>query len=194
MLFRSDTRSGRMAWQFTTGHIIKKDPIVVNDDLFVIPEYGRLYRVNAATGERLWNKPDITQVLTATPARLYTVDNRGHLRVLDRKTGDTIGSLPLQSFPLKVVNSVTDRLYFGTESGLVLAVREEGAEFPTFYRRPELQPMAPGQAPKRSQKPAPEANPSDDAPPDADSSLENEDDPTMNAESEEEPAEAEEEN
>jgi hypothetical protein len=180
-----------MAWQFTTGHIIKKDPLVINDDLFVIPEYGRLYRVNAATGERLWNKPDITQVLTATPNRLYTVDNRGHLRVLDRNSGDTIGSLPLQNFPLKVINSMTDRLYFGTESGLVMAVREEGAEFPTFYRRPELQPMAPGQAPK--DQPATDTPAADDnAPPDADPTLENEDDPAMNAE--EEPTDAKEKN
>jgi hypothetical protein len=193
-VYAIDTRSGRMAWQFTTGHIIKKDPVVINDDLFVIPEYGRLYRVNAATGERIWNKPDITQVLTATPNRLYTVDNRGHLRVLDRNSGDTIGSLPLQNFPLKVVNSVTDRLYFGTESGLVMAVREEGAEFPTFYRRPELQPMAPGQAPKTPAKSDPDANPGVEPPPDADPSLENEDDPTMNAEAEEEPVESEEQN
>ena len=190
-VYAIDTRSGRMAWQFTTGHIIKKDPLVINDDLFVIPEYGRLYRVNAATGERLWNKPDITQVLTATPNRLYTVDNRGHLRVLDRNSGDTIGSLPLQNFPLKVINSMTDRLYFGTESGLVMAVREEGAEFPTFYRRPELQPMAPGQAPK--DQPTTDTPAADDnAPPDADPTLENEDDPAMNAE--EEPTDAKEKN
>ena len=86
---------------------------------------------------------------------------------------------------------MTDRLYFGTESGLVMAVREEGAEFPTFYRRPELQPMAPGQAPK--DQPTTDTPAADDnAPPDADPTLENEDDPAMNAE--EEPTDAEEEN
>ncbi|HBH52547.1 MAG TPA: pyrrolo-quinoline quinone [Planctomycetaceae bacterium] len=179
-VYAIDTRSGRMAWQFTTGHVIKKDPLVINDDLFVIPEYGRLYRVNAATGERLWAKPDITQVLTASPTRLYTVDNRGHLRVLDRKTGDTVGSVPLGTFSLRVVNFMTDRIYLGTESGLVMAVREQGAEFPNYYRRPELQPMAPGVAPK---VPAPKSDISDDnAPPDADPTLETDDNSPPEAE------------
>ena len=103
---------------------------------------------------------------------------------MDRKTGETIGSVPLGTFSLRVVNSVTDRIYLGTESGLVMALREQGAEFPNFYRRPELQPMAPGVAPK---VPSPKSDVEDDnAPPDADPTLENEDDPTAEAEMPEE--------
>ncbi|MCY2968823.1 MAG: PQQ-like beta-propeller repeat protein [Planctomycetota bacterium] len=156
-VYAIDMLSGRLAWQFTTGMIIKRAPVVIENDLYVIPEYGSLYKVNAATGERLWKRPGIKSFLAATPQRLYVVDQSDNLRVLSRSNGDSIGQLPLQTFKLRFINSTSDRIFLGTESGLVTSIRERDREFPTYYQRPERQPISPAIAPDGANAAPPDA-------------------------------------
>lgn len=138
--------NGRLVWQFTTGLVIKQSPVIVENDLYVIPEYGSLYRCDAATGIRLWTRPSVKRLLACSGDRVYVVDQRDHIQVLSRQTGEPISSLSLKDFKVQVVNSTSDRIYMSTESGLMLCLHERDRDFPTFYRRPELQPISPPQA------------------------------------------------
>ncbi|MFM8218400.1 MAG: hypothetical protein ACKOJF_05695, partial [Planctomycetaceae bacterium] len=73
----------------------------------------------------------------------YVVDTRNNLLVLNRETGDPLGTLPLNAFTQRLTNTVSDRIYLGTESGFICALREQSREFPTLHQRPQMQPLSP---------------------------------------------------
>lgn len=142
-VYAIDLSSGRLRWQFTTGLTIKQPPVVVGDDVYVLPERGSMYKANARTGERLWTRAGVKSFLSASPKRLYVVDTRNNMLVLNRETGDPLGTLPLNAFTQRLTNTVSDRIYLGTESGFICALREQSREFPTLHQRPQMQPLSP---------------------------------------------------
>jgi len=142
-VYAIDLSSGRLRWQFTTGLTIKQPPVVVGDEVYVLPERGSMYKANARTGERQWTRAGVKSFLSASPKRLYVVDTRNNLLVLNRETGDPLGTLPLNAFTQRFTNMVSDRIYLGTESGFICSLREQSREFPTLHQRPQMQPLSP---------------------------------------------------
>ena len=62
---------------------------------------------------------------------------------MSSKDGALIGSLKLKDFPIRYGNELTDRLYMATKSGLIICIREQNKEFPTYHMFPERQPILP---------------------------------------------------
>jgi hypothetical protein len=74
--------------------------------------------------------------------------------LLDQKDGHQIGAFSMRLFPIRVANDRTDRMYFASNHGLVVCVREREREFPLFHKNPEKKPVEPEVAPDEGGKPA----------------------------------------
>lgn len=116
---------GDARWQFSTGSPVAESPAAIGDALFVVPETGGMFRLNADTGEQEWHVPGVFQFVSASPTRLYTVDASGRLLILDARSGARLGSLATEHLPLKIFNAETDRIYLATTSGMIQCLREQ---------------------------------------------------------------------
>ena len=53
---------------------------------------------------------------------------------------------------MRIANDRTDRLYFATDKGLVLCLRERERDYPLFHKQPEKRPVEPEIAPEEGAK------------------------------------------
>jgi outer membrane protein assembly factor BamB len=154
-VYRLDRRNGRPHWEFASGYPIRKGPVVIEEDLFILPDNGELFNLDLQTGREKWSRPGVTNLLAASKRVLFGSDATGNVVLLQRSTGRPFGTLPLRPFSVRAQNDRTDRLFVATESGLVLCLRELGAEFGRFHRHPERSPIVPIVEPDEPTPPAP---------------------------------------
>ena len=57
----------------------------------------------------------------------------GRLIILDQETGTRLATLPTNGVDFVFLNRETDRLYFGTKSGLMQCFRESKQEYPRVH-------------------------------------------------------------
>ena len=142
-----DIRSGRPGWQFTAGVVIRRAPILVDDEVYLFPDQGNMYKLSAVTGQPYWSLPRMQDFLAASSTRVYVVDNRNNLTILSREHGEPLGKFPLDKFTKRLANEHSDRIYLATESGLVMCLHERSREFARFHMHPDRQPILPEFAP-----------------------------------------------
>ena len=135
--------TGSVRWQFVAGLPIRKEVRVIGDNVYVFPHRGGLYCVSRISGERRWWRPHMEDFVGATKNLLFVSDTQGQIAVLASKDGAQIGSLPLKDFSVRYGNELTDRIYIATETGLVVCIREQNKEFPSYHMYPERQPILP---------------------------------------------------
>ena len=138
---RQDT--GSVRWQFVAGIPIKKEVRVIGNNCYVFPHRGGVFCISKNSGERRWKKSYMEDFVGATKNLVFLTDNLGHVSILASSDGAPIGALKLQSFSVRYGNELTDRLYMATKSGLVICLREQNKEFPTYHMFPERQPILP---------------------------------------------------
>ena len=138
-----DRKKGHERWSFASGYPIRKAPVVIENDLYIMPDRGGMFNLAVRTGEEKWERPGVTDLLGATKSRLFCSDVTGNLVLLQRSTGRPLGTLPLKPFSVRLQNDRTDRLFMATPSGLVVCLREQGSEFAHFHKYPELAPIVP---------------------------------------------------
>jgi len=159
--------NGRVIWEFTSGLPIRRAPYVVANDLFVMPDRGGMYCLDASTGTQRWWQPNLIRFLAIAGDAMYASDEDGNLIKTNKATGVIAGSYPLRAFSVKVSNDRTDRIYMATESGLIIALRQKGESLPTFHKFPDRLPILPLVEPEEGTteeaKPADEAKPAADA-------------------------------
>ena len=156
-LYCLNAENGNSRWQpFPSGFPIRRTPRVIGQQVFIFPNSGGLFALSALTGKRTWWRHGIEDYVGASHQRLYTADHVGNIVILRRKDGAVLGTMPLRQFGVKFPNNRTDRLFLATNSGLLVAIREAGAdrEFPTYHQNPDLLPILPEFAPET---PAPAA-------------------------------------
>lgn len=158
--------TGALLWDFPTGERIRKAPVPLGDDLFVITENNHLHKFDARTGDSSegWDRPleGIRQFVGASETRIYVLSTLGQLVALDRKSGSSVGavsdSLSLRSF----TNRQTDRIYVCHSSGLVQCLRETGSPRPMFHTGDWTElasTQEPGEAAEAGRDPSPGDNP-----------------------------------
>lgn len=135
--------TGAVRWQFVAGLPIRKEVRIIGDNAYVFPHLGGAYCISRITGQRRWKKPYMEDFVGATKNLVFLTDNLGQVAVMSSKDGAPIGSLKLKDFPIRYGNELTDRLYMATKSGLVICIREQNKEFPTYHMFPERQPILP---------------------------------------------------
>ena len=147
--------NGLVRWEFASGYPIRKAPVVIGNDLYIMPDRGGVFNLVLRTGEEKWERPGITDLLAATKSRLFGSDVTGNIVLLQRSTGRPLGTLPLKPFSVRLQNDRTDRLFMATPSGLVVCLREQGSEFAHYHKYPERAPIVPDVEPDEPTPPVP---------------------------------------
>lgn len=147
--------NGMVRWEFASGYPIRKAPIVIDQDLYIMPDRGGLFNLVVRTGQEKWERPGVTDLLGATRSRLFGSDATGNIVLLQRSTGRVLGTLPLRPFSVRLQNDRTDRLFLATPSGLVMCLREQGSEFAHYHKYPERSPLVPEVEPDEPTPPVP---------------------------------------
>ncbi len=135
--------NGLVKWEFASGFPIRRAPRVINDDLYVLPDRGGLFNLSIGSGIEKWSRPGVSDFLAASKTRLFMADPTGNVVILQRSDGRILGSLPMRAFNVRFENDRTDRLFLATTTGLIVCLREKGAEFATYHRFPDRSPLVP---------------------------------------------------
>ena len=167
VLYAVDLLSAQSLWQFPSGAPIFQEPLVADQDVFVINTAGNMTLLNPSNGEPRWTTPTQGGRLTAVGAKtVYLRSYNLDLFLVDRATGRMMVDpsethlrvgLNLREYDLDIVNRFNDRIYFGTNSGLILCLRELGQSQPRLLRDPKAPPF--GYVPPEGIKPTPPTPP-----------------------------------
>ncbi len=150
-VYAVDLFTGQSKWTFATGAPIKQEPIVVDDDIYVVNDEGYLSEIDAETGHSRWTISTLGgRLLSVSATRIYLESHDDDLFVVDRQSGKIIfdplttfqrSGINLRNYTLGPTNRLDDRLYFGTSSGLLLCLREINQLKPRMIRDPNLKPF-----------------------------------------------------
>lgn len=150
--------NGQIRWHFISGSPIRTNPMLVNRRIYLMPERGGMFCINADNGREIWKRPKLTDFMATSKSFVFATDDAENLAVLDLATGIPRGYLSMRAFPRRIHNTRSDRVFMSTNSGLVIALRERGREFPDYFQFPEKRPIVPLVAPEEPvAKPQPEA-------------------------------------
>ncbi|QDT33595.1 PQQ-like beta-propeller repeat protein [Thalassoglobus polymorphus] len=152
-LFCINKDNGRTRWTFSSGAPMRSPARVIGQQVFVAPTREGMSCIHLKTGLLLWEQPRAIEFVAASETRVYASDLNGNLLILNRGTGEKIGQLQLRHFNKRINNERTDRIYLANESGMVLAIREIGSEYPSFHLYPERRPILPLLVPEEGEEP-----------------------------------------
>jgi outer membrane protein assembly factor BamB len=151
-LYAVDVLTGDTLWSYASGAAIDQEPLVADDDIFVVNKNGQLSSLDPKTGSPKWTTQTHNGRLVSVGAkRIYLESHDGDLFMIDRETGKLVASagstagrigLNLREYEFGPTNRENDRLYFATGSGLVICLRETGRIQPHPLRDPKMKPFA----------------------------------------------------
>lgn len=124
---------GNLLWRFTTGEPISHSPVARGDRVYVITDRGNMFAIDANTNGEQWVTPNIRHYVSGNDQRLYCLDMRGDLVVLDQATGSLLGTVAAARLDVPILNNQTDRIILASASGLVQCFREAARPFPTVH-------------------------------------------------------------
>jgi hypothetical protein len=150
-------------WTFPSGGPIDQAPLVAGEEIYCINQAGYLTQLEPATGNVRWSTlTHGARFVAAGASRLYLRSWNNDLYIVDRASGQVLADpaatkqragLNVREFSHSMLNRFDDRLYFGTDSGMVLCLREIGATEPRLLRDPKALPF--GYIPPEGIKPTP---------------------------------------
>ncbi|REJ70580.1 MAG: hypothetical protein DWQ31_00600 [Planctomycetota bacterium] len=155
-LYKIHERTGTQAWRLATGSPISSKALATHERVYVATESGGVFclagkvneetlraaeeeagrseRTVAVDGEEMWWAPSVTQLLAASPTRLYGRDDSGRTLILRADNGSLIDTLPTQLSDMTITNDRTDRIYLATRRGLIQCFHEVGLTEPVVHR------------------------------------------------------------
>ena len=125
-LYKVHDTTGDIYWRFSTGDSLIHRPVAVDGSIYIATPNGGFYRVLADAevakkakdksqdqaknaenspvvkeGREVWFNPDVSQVLAVTEDKVFGMDNKENIRIIDNKSGKSLGSIPTHgiSFP-----------------------------------------------------------------------------------------------
>ena len=171
-LYAIDLLTSDSLWTFPSGGPIDQAPVVAGEEIYCINQAGYLTQLDPATGNVRWST--LTQgarFVAVGASRIYLRSWNNDLYIIDRASGQVLADpaatkqragLNLREFGLSMLNRFDDRLYFGTDSGMVVCLREIGATQPRLLRDPKALPF--GYIPPEGIKPTPPPVPAAETP------------------------------
>ncbi len=181
-LYAADILTGRVTWSFPSGNPIGQEPLVAQDDVYVINTAGDLTSLDPRNGQPRWTiSTQGGQLVSVTPTKIYLRSYNLDLFTIDRATGRMVvdpseshlrAGVNLREYPMNIVNRFDDRMHYATPSGLILTLRESGLPQPSLLRDPRESPFGyiPPEGLPQTPTPTPAAEPAatpDAAQPDA---------------------------
>ncbi|QEG37899.1 outer membrane protein assembly factor BamB family protein [Bythopirellula goksoeyrii] len=148
--------NGNEKWRYSMGFPATGRPGVVGERLYVASSEPMLHALEAVSGQELWDVPGITHFAAQGIKNVYGLDEGGRLVVINKETGQYIGTLPGPGRFKAVFNDYSDRIYLVDDRGLVQCLREMGAVEPTIHRRVEAAAEKPSEeaVPAEAEMPA----------------------------------------
>ena len=150
-IYAIDIFSGDTIWNFPTGAPIELEPLVTDDDVYVVNNEGRFSSLDVKTGSPRWTISTLGgPLLSVSAKRIYLESRDGDLFTVDRATGNIISSpretkqragANFRDFEFGPTNRTNDRLYLCTKSGLLLCLREVDQVKPRLLRDPKEKPI-----------------------------------------------------
>jgi outer membrane protein assembly factor BamB len=150
-LYAIDLLTSDVQWTFPSGAPIEQAPLVAGDSIYVVNQSGNLSSIDPATGSPHWTTPTEGGQFTAVGAsKLYLRSWAFDLYLIDRETGKVLADpaatlqragLNLHELRLSFLNRFDDRMYFASDSGMVVCLRELGATQPRLLRDPKALPF-----------------------------------------------------
>ncbi len=171
-LYAVDLLTSKNLWVFPSGGAIEQAPLVAAEEIYCINQAGYLAQLDPATGNVRWST--LTQggrIEAVGGSKIYLRSWNNDLYIIDRTSGQVLADpaatkqragVNLREFGLSMVNRYDDRLFFGTDSGMILCLREIGATQPRLLRDPKALPF--GYIPPEGLKPAPPPTPEPETP------------------------------
>ncbi len=123
-VYAMDAATGKLAWELSVGSPIRGQPVGIEGSIYAVAPSDGLLCLSAERGTLRWFAPDIYSFVAASQARVYASDSRGRLVVLDAKGGARVDSLPTELLTIKLANTVSDRIYLATPTGLLQCLHE----------------------------------------------------------------------
>ncbi|MEM6797995.1 MAG: PQQ-binding-like beta-propeller repeat protein [Planctomycetota bacterium] len=117
--------TGELIWRFATDSEVYAGPSFYEGAVLVTTEGGTLFALDAASGKELW------RFTIEAPLRCLPTVIKGHtllagcdakLHAVDLSTGAEVGGIEIEGQTGCTPAAVGDRVYFGTEAGVFLAV------------------------------------------------------------------------
>ncbi len=167
VLYAFDIITADALWTFPSGAPIVQEPMVADQDVYVINTAGSLSNVNPTNGVPRWTiSTQGGRLASVSEKKIYLRSYNLDLFVVDRATGRMVidpsethlrAGLNLRDFDYDIVNRFNDRLAFATASGLVVSLRETAQVVPRLLRDPKQPPF--GYVPPEGIKPTPPPSP-----------------------------------
>jgi outer membrane protein assembly factor BamB len=162
-VFALDVDTGQLKWRITADRLITRKLAVTDEDIYVAPRRGGLFRANREDGREIWRNPDADRFLAHNRLFTYARDRFGGMLVLDRATGTELSCLYLGDFVIPFSNDQTDRIYMGANNGLIICLHDRDHPKPLRLRAREYDYLI---QPKPAPTPASAPTPSDERPAD----------------------------
>ncbi len=150
-LYALDLYTAETKWVYAAGAPIEQEPLVANNQIFVINKRGVLASIDAETGASFWRlDPGPGRLMSVGKDRIYVSSEDGELVVVNRHTGALLvnaqqsfegAGLNIREYSLILTNRFNDRIYMATKSGVILCLREAGELEPRYLRDPKLLPF-----------------------------------------------------
>jgi outer membrane protein assembly factor BamB len=150
-LYGVDLLTSDVFWSYASGAPIEQEPLVADDDIFVVNKAGSLSSVDPKTGSPRWITPTHGgRLVSVGDKRIYLESHDGDLFMVDRSTGKLVAGpgstsgrvgLNLREYDLGPTNRQNDRIYLATSSGMVICLRETGKIKPHPLRDPKALPF-----------------------------------------------------
>jgi outer membrane protein assembly factor BamB len=150
-LYAVDLLTSEPLWTFASGAPVTQAPLVVGEEIYVINSAGSLSSLDPTTGSPRWTTATRdAHFLSVGASKIYLRSWDLDLYIVDRESGKILADpaatrqragLNLRELPLSMLNRFDDRMYFGTDSGIVICLREIGATQPRLVRDPKALPF-----------------------------------------------------
>ncbi len=150
-LYAVNLFTGEGKWTVATGSPVEQEPMVADDDAYVVNDEGFLSAIDIPSGTVRWTISTLGgRPISVSATKLYLESHDEDLFVVDRATGKMVfdpsttfqrAGINLRDFALGPTNRFDDRLYFGTTHGLIICLREIGQVKPRPLRDPKEKPF-----------------------------------------------------
>lgn len=135
-VYAFDESRGSIHWEYETGDRILETPVVVGRSLYIFAAEGRLHRIDTFTGRPAdgWETPisGVRKFVGVSRDRIYVLNENDELTAIDKNTGTTLARVPGRLSKV-LPNFQSDRLYVGSNTGLLQCIREAGNNYPVFH-------------------------------------------------------------
>lgn len=159
-LYAIDERNGEKKWRFSLGGAINDAPIAIEGSVYIMPQAGGMHSLNCADGSVQWFSPKVYDLLAVSAAHLYAADRFGDILVMDVKTGAQLDTMRTPQLPLKYTNVLTDRLYLGNTTGMLMCLHEAAQTHPVVHKLPDP-PLPAGKTKQDGAAPPADAKPAE---------------------------------